>query len=98
MISHAGIVVRAEVMPDLDPNALRSSSQTTQSVEDGIPAGTVGLPDGRRSAEQPRDVLRLDQLARLVEVIVNDRRRVDPEGVVDRRQELAGVHRGLNGG
>jgi hypothetical protein len=46
MISHAGIAVRAEVMPDLDPHALRSSSQTTQSVEDGIPTGTVGTSEG----------------------------------------------------
>jgi hypothetical protein len=41
---------------------------------------------------------RLDQLAGLVEVVVDDRLRVDAEGVVDRRQQLAGMHRVLERG
>jgi hypothetical protein len=46
MITHVGIAVRAEVIPDLVPDALHPSIQATQSVEDGIPTGTVGTSDG----------------------------------------------------
>src|SRR5579875_729883 len=45
------------------------------------------------SGEQPGDGVGLDQLAGLVEVVEDDRGRVDPEGVVDRGQQLAGVDR-----
>src|SRR6516162_6094486 len=38
--------------------------------------------------EQLRHGLRLDQLARLLQVVQHDRLRVDAEGVVDGRQEL----------
>ena len=41
-----------------------------------------------RLRKQRRDRLRLHQLARLVEVVVDDRLRVDADGVVDRRQEF----------
>src|SRR5215831_16272022 len=41
--------------------------------------------------EQPRDGLALDQFARLVEVVVDDRLRVDAERVVDGRQQLGRV-------
>ena len=45
------------------------------------------------SGEEPGHGLGLDQLAGLVQVVVDDRLRVDAEGVVDRRQQLAGMDR-----
>src|SRR3954467_10511926 len=45
------------------------------------------------SGEESADGLGLDQLARLLEVVIDDRRRVDAEGVVDRRQQFARVDR-----
>ena len=38
----------------------------------------------------------LDQFARLVEVIVHDRLGIDPEGVINRSQQFAWVHRILD--
>ena len=49
------------------------------------------LARARPLPKQLRHRLRLHQLARLVEVVVDDGVRGDAEGVVDRRQELAGV-------
>ena len=75
----------------------------------GEPPETTGgppLPPGARASphrleadadrglrEQRRHRLRLHQLARLVEVVVDDRLRVDAERVVDRRQQLGRVDR-----
>src|SRR5206468_1271553 len=59
------------------------------------------LPGSRAStdsAEDAGDRLALDQLARLVEVVVDDRVRLDPDAVVDRRQKLGRVDRVLDRG
>src|SRR5439155_852378 len=43
-------------------------------------------------SKQPQHRLGLDQFARLVEVIVSDRVRVDPQRVIDCRQNLRRMH------
>src|SRR5437867_10271287 len=43
-------------------------------------------------AKQPQHRLSLDKLAWLIEVVVSDRVRVDPQRVIDRRQNLRRVH------
>src|SRR5262245_5716341 len=50
------------------------------------------------SRQNAGDRLALDQLARLVQVVVDDRRRVDADRVVDRRQKLARMDRVLQRG
>src|SRR5690348_16287650 len=47
----------------------------------------------RELSEQRGNLLRLHQLARLVEVIVNDRFRIDPDRVIDGREQFRRVHR-----
>src|SRR5204862_1130441 len=51
-------------------------------------------PNG--SSKQRRNRLRLDQFARLVEVIVNDRMRINAKRVIHRRQDLNRMHRILS--
>ena len=56
-----------------------------------VPLGlAVGL--GEELGNSPS----LDQFARLVEVIVHDRLGIDPEGVINRGQQFAWVHRILD--
>src|SRR5688500_2966095 len=69
-----------------------SAGPASAPLEDSGRGGTGFLNELR---EQPRHHLRLHQLARLVEVVVDQRVRVDAEAVVDRRQHLAGVDRVL---
>ena len=76
-----------------EPPDRRTGLVPCPSVVDVVDAGS------KRSGEQPGDGVGLDQLAGLVEVVEDDRGRVDAEGVVDRGQQLAGVDRvGERGG
>ncbi len=43
--------------------------------------------------EQRSDGLGFDQFARLVQVVEDDGLRIDAEGMVDGRQQFAGMHR-----
>ncbi len=47
---------------------------------------------GEKSREQPEDRRRLDQLAGLVQMVQDHRARVDPERVINRRQDLGRMH------
>ena len=68
------------------------------AVDLPMPSHLPFRDQGAVSAEQPGHGVGLDQLAGLVEVVVDDRGRVDAEGVVDRRQQLAGVDRVVDAG
>ena len=73
--------------------SLRPTSRVRSFYPQHVPETTVF-----GSGEQVRHRLGLDQLARLVQVVVDDRVRVDADGVVDRRQQLAGMDRVLERG
>ena len=74
---------------------LRSRNKKGGPVQKGPPLWTVRKNHG--SGKDPRDREALHQFARLVQVVVNDRGRVDPDAVVNRREQFAGVNRVLQG-
>lgn len=49
--------------------------------------------DANRSGKQSRDVFGFDEFSRLVQVIVDNRLRVDAERVVHRREQFSGMDR-----
>ena len=77
-------------------NGERKRRSGTGGSRAPMPRGVtlIWLPNSR---EEPGHGVGLDQLAGLVQVVVDDRGRVDAEGVVDRRQQLAGVDRVSSG-
>ena len=62
-------------------NARRMRTKTEVPLRDSVSGKQLGCRFG------------FDQLAGLVEVVIDDRRRVDAEAVVDRGQQLAGMDR-----
>src|SRR5260221_9163852 len=49
------------------------------------------------SSEQTRHGFGLDEFARLIEVVQDNGVRIDAHGMIDRRQQLDGMHRGFSG-
>src|SRR5262249_15563155 len=69
-------------------------NRVSESQEPRLPKQKPGF----KSPEDAADHLALDQLARLVEVVIDDRVRLDPDAVVDRRQQFGRVDRVLDRG
>ena len=77
-----------------DRTTLCREIETRSSLQTGVQV----LSQSDRHANSFVTASALHQLARLVEVVVDDRLRVDADGVVDRRQQLARVDRVLERG
>src|SRR5579871_1206031 len=54
------------------------------------------LQSPRTSGHQADDRVSLDQVARLVEMVVDDRSGIDADAVINRRQQFGGMHGGFD--